>query len=103
MEQLEASPSLDRRGQPGTTMRISILDDYHDTLRTLPCFQKLAGQQVTVWNDRARNVETLAERSALPGMAVTSPASFGRITGPLNRGYGTGTARQIQFMFRYNF
>jgi lactate dehydrogenase-like 2-hydroxyacid dehydrogenase len=23
-------------------MRISILDDYHDTLRTLPCFQKLA-------------------------------------------------------------
>ena len=38
-----------------------------------------------------------------PGTAVTSPASFGRITGPLNRGYGTGTARQIQFMFRYNF
>ena len=43
-------------------MRISILDDYHDTLRTLPCFQKLAGHQVTVWNDRARDVETLAER-----------------------------------------
>ena len=38
-----------------------------------------------------------------PGTAVTSPASFGRITGPLNRGYGTGTARQIQFMFRFNF
>jgi D-3-phosphoglycerate dehydrogenase len=43
-------------------MRISILDDYHDTLRTLPCFQKLAGHHVTVWNDRARDVETLAER-----------------------------------------
>jgi D-3-phosphoglycerate dehydrogenase len=43
-------------------MRISILDDYHDTLRTLPCFQKLAGHQVTVWNDHARDVETLAER-----------------------------------------
>jgi hypothetical protein len=43
-------------------MRISILDDYHDTLRTLPCFQKLAGHRVTVWNDRARDVETLAER-----------------------------------------
>ena len=43
-------------------MRISILDDYHDTLRTLPCFQKLAGHDVTVWNDRARDVETLAER-----------------------------------------
>jgi len=32
-----------------------------------------------------------------PGTAVTSPASFGRITGPLNSAYGTGTARQIQF------
>jgi len=37
-----------------------------------------------------------------PGTAVTSPSSFGRITGPLNRGYGTGTARQMQFMFRFN-
>jgi len=38
-----------------------------------------------------------------PGTAVTSPTSFGRITGPLNRGYGTGTARQMQFMLRLNF
>jgi hypothetical protein len=38
-----------------------------------------------------------------PGTAVTSPASFGRITGPLNSGYGTGTARQIQVMFRVNY
>jgi hypothetical protein len=38
-----------------------------------------------------------------PGTAVTSPSSFGRITGPLNRGYGTGTARQMQFMLRMNF
>ena len=30
-------------------------------------------------------------------------ASFGRITGPLNLGYGTGTARQMQFMMRMNF
>ena len=43
-------------------MRISILDDYHDTLRTLTCFQKLADHDVTVWNDRAPDVETLAER-----------------------------------------
>src|SRR6187549_470644 len=43
-------------------MRISILDDYHDTLRTLPCFKKLAGHDVTVWNDRAPDVEALAER-----------------------------------------
>jgi len=43
-------------------MKISILDDYHDTLRTLPCFQKLAGHDVTVWNDHVQDLDTLAER-----------------------------------------
>ena len=38
-----------------------------------------------------------------PGTNISSPAQFGRITGPLNNGYGTGTARQMQFMFRVNF
>ena len=38
-----------------------------------------------------------------PGTTLTSPTTYGRITGPLNRGYGTGTARQMQFMFRVNF
>jgi carboxypeptidase family protein len=59
----------------------------------------------------SRNLEFRAEafnafnrvNLGAPGTAVTSPASFGRITGPLNRGYGTGTARQMQFMFRFNF
>ena len=43
-------------------MQISILDDYFDTLRTLKCFGKLAGHDVTVWNDHVQDVETLAER-----------------------------------------
>jgi D-3-phosphoglycerate dehydrogenase len=43
-------------------MKISILDDYFDTLRTLPCFQKLAGHDVTVWNDHTEDADTLAER-----------------------------------------
>ena len=38
-----------------------------------------------------------------PGTNISAPAQFGRITGPLNNGYGTGTARQMQFMFRVNF
>jgi carboxypeptidase family protein/TonB-dependent receptor-like protein len=38
-----------------------------------------------------------------PGTNISSPASFGRITGPLNSAYGTGTARQMQFMFRLNY
>jgi D-3-phosphoglycerate dehydrogenase len=43
-------------------MRISILDDYHDTLRTLECFQKLSGHEVTVWNDHVQDVDALATR-----------------------------------------
>src|ERR1700761_4063548 len=43
-------------------MKISILDDYFDTLRTLPCFQKLDGHDVTVWNDHVQDVAVLAER-----------------------------------------
>ena len=40
---------------------------------------------------------------ANPSTNISNAASFGRITGPLNRGYGTGTARQMQFMLRMNF
>jgi D-3-phosphoglycerate dehydrogenase len=43
-------------------VKISILDDYFDTLRTLSCFHKLAGHKVTVWNDHTQDVETLAAR-----------------------------------------
>jgi D-3-phosphoglycerate dehydrogenase / 2-oxoglutarate reductase len=43
-------------------VQISILDDYFDTLRTLKCFGKLAGHDVTVWNDHVQDVDTLAER-----------------------------------------
>jgi D-3-phosphoglycerate dehydrogenase len=43
-------------------MKISILDDYHDTLRTLSCFRKLDGHDVTIWNDHVQDVDTLAER-----------------------------------------
>ncbi len=32
-------------------MRVSILDDYFDTVRTLECFAVLDGHDVTVWND----------------------------------------------------
>jgi D-3-phosphoglycerate dehydrogenase len=43
-------------------MKISILDDYHDTLRTLECFKKLAGHQVEIWHDHVQDVDALAER-----------------------------------------
>ena len=45
-------------------MKITILDDYFDTLRTLPCFAKLDGHDITVWNDHVQDVEVLAGRLA---------------------------------------
>ena len=43
-------------------MKITILDDYHDTLRTLSCFGKLAGHDITIWNDHVQDVDLLAQR-----------------------------------------
>lgn len=45
-------------------MKITILDDYFDTIRTLPCFAKLGGHDVVVWNDHVQDVDALAERLA---------------------------------------
>ena len=43
-------------------MKISILDDYFDTLRTLQCFRKLDGHDVTIWNDHVQDTDALAVR-----------------------------------------
>jgi D-3-phosphoglycerate dehydrogenase len=43
-------------------MKISILDDYHDTLRTLDCFTKLSGHDVEIWTDHVQDIDTLAQR-----------------------------------------
>jgi D-3-phosphoglycerate dehydrogenase len=43
-------------------VKISILDDYFDTLRTLDCFRKLDGHHVTIHNDHVQDVDALAER-----------------------------------------
>jgi D-3-phosphoglycerate dehydrogenase len=45
-------------------MKIAILDNYFDTVRTLPCFAKLADHEVTVFNDHLQSVAPLAERLA---------------------------------------
>jgi D-3-phosphoglycerate dehydrogenase len=43
-------------------MKVTILDDWFDTLRTLPCFAKLAPFDVTVFTDHTEDVDALAER-----------------------------------------
>lgn len=43
-------------------MKISILDDYFDTVKTLECFKKLDGHEVKIWNDHVQDVDALAKR-----------------------------------------
>ena len=45
-------------------MKVAILDDYTDTLRTLPCFAKLHGHDVAICNDHTDDIDVLAERLA---------------------------------------
>jgi D-3-phosphoglycerate dehydrogenase len=45
-------------------MKVTILDDFFDTLRTLPCFRKLDGHEVKVWNDHTDDLDLLAQRLA---------------------------------------
>jgi D-3-phosphoglycerate dehydrogenase / 2-oxoglutarate reductase len=43
-------------------MKITILDDTFDTVRSLRCFGLLDGHDVTVWNDHVDDVDELARR-----------------------------------------
>jgi len=43
-------------------MKISILDDYTDTVRHLRCFDKLPAHDVTIWNDHVQDTDKLAMR-----------------------------------------
>jgi D-3-phosphoglycerate dehydrogenase len=43
-------------------MKVHILDDWFDTLRSLPCFAKLADHEVTVWTDHEPDPVKLAAR-----------------------------------------
>lgn len=44
------------------SVKVAILDDWFDTLRTHRCFKKLDGHEVTIWNDHVGDVGVLAER-----------------------------------------
>ena len=43
-------------------MNITILDDWQDTIRSLPAFKKVADHNVTVWKDHTKDVDALADR-----------------------------------------
>lgn len=63
-------------------MKISILDDYHDTVRTLACFAKLKDHAVTVWTDHVQDVDLLAARLKDTEVLVLIRERT-RISGPL--------------------
>jgi hypothetical protein len=82
-----------------------------NTLRGPGLFQVDLSLQRRFTIDERRNVELRLEafnasnrqNLANPNTSISAGPSFGRITGPLNQGYGTGTARQMQLMLRMNF
>ena len=43
-------------------MKVVIPDDYQDAVRHLDCFAKLAGHDVTIYNDSVTDLDALAER-----------------------------------------
>ncbi len=43
-------------------MKVAILDDYFDSVRTLDAFSRMSGHDVTVWTDHVQDVDVLAER-----------------------------------------
>lgn len=45
-------------------MKVHILDDWFDTLKTLPSYARLKEHDITVWKDHTDDVEVLAKRLA---------------------------------------
>jgi len=43
-------------------MKITVLDDYQNVVRTLNAFKKVEGHDVTIWNDHTKDTDVLAER-----------------------------------------
>jgi len=43
-------------------VKITILDDYFDTIRTLPCFRMVDGHEVEIWNEHTQDINVLADR-----------------------------------------
>src|SRR3982750_3814718 len=43
-------------------MKVTVLDDYQNIVRSLESFRKLKDHNVTIWNDHTKDVDVLAER-----------------------------------------
>lgn len=45
-------------------MQVTILDDWAQTIPTLPCYPMTSGHRVTIWNDHTKDLDALAARLA---------------------------------------
>jgi len=45
-------------------VKVAVLDDYLDTVRTLDAFTRLDGHEVTIWTDHVQDVDVLSDRLA---------------------------------------
>ncbi|WP_245451860.1 D-2-hydroxyacid dehydrogenase family protein [Mesorhizobium waimense] len=43
-------------------LRIAIINDYQDVVRTLDCFSRLEGHEITIWTDIVDDIDLLANR-----------------------------------------
>lgn len=43
-------------------LRVAIINDYQDVVRTLDCFSRLEGHEITIWTDIVDDIELLANR-----------------------------------------
>ena len=76
-------------------MKISVLDDYHDTIRTLACFTKLSGHEIEIYpvkqkiTDKETNTEKLVDmiraRAPESASAPSSPKATKSITAPTKK------------------
>ena len=53
-------------------MKVHILDDWFDTLKSLRSFAKLDGHDVTIWTDHTKDVAELAELDAPTGILASN-------------------------------
>lgn len=58
-------------------MKVSILDDYHDTLRTLGCFKKLSGHAVDVYEAAPVLFDQIVAYAAGKPINVVNPKVLG--------------------------
>lgn len=47
---------------PVKKLRVAIINDYQDVVRTLDCFSRLEGHEITIWTDIVDDIELLANR-----------------------------------------